>query len=200
MATTLQARRLTEAHRLAQARIGVQTVAAMAAIWPLLDPGDIDATLRRWLTAAVPIIQAQRATSARLAADYLATFKALELGTARIPTALAGSASVEALTTSLLVTGPYRLRKALSIATPLERASSLAEASSSASSMRWALNAGRDTIIKTVEADPRAKGYVRVTSGNACAFCEDLAGKELTTDEAFPAHDGCACSAEPLFT
>lgn len=202
VAATAQGRQLTEAHRLAQVALGAQTVKAMRAIWPLLDPTAIDATVERWLTAAIPIVTAQRASSARLAGNYLATFKALEVRTAQLPLVLDDAPVVEAVTTSLLVTGPHRLRKALSISTPLIHALSTAEAGSSAAAMRHVLNGGRSTITGTVAADPRAAGWARVTSGAACEFCSMLEGRGAVYSEGtvdFEAHDGCACTAEPVF-
>lgn len=193
-----QATALTEAHRLAQARIGARTVQAMAGIWPLLDPRSIDASLSRWLRAALPVIQAQRATSARVAANYFQAFKAIELGTAQAPIVLAGAANNDALVTSLLVTGPYRLKQAMSVGVPLLNALSNAEASSAAAGMRITLNGGRETLTATAAADPQAKSWIRVASGSACAFCTELAG-EPTVEDTFQAHDGCTCTAEPVF-
>src|SRR5690606_32476541 len=64
VAATLQARRLTEAHRLAQARTGAQAVAALRSIWQLLDPEDLDGTVGRWLQAAIPVVAQMRTLSA----------------------------------------------------------------------------------------------------------------------------------------
>lgn len=203
MAATTAGGRLTEAHRLAQARLGARTVNAMRAVWPLLDAQAIDATVERWLTAAVPVIRDHRATSSRLAANYTTTFKAIELGgVTSTPTVLAEAVPVEAVTTSLLVTGPYRLRKALARATPLVQALSTAEAESAAAAMRHALNGGRDTIIQTANADRQALGWARAASGRACAFCALLASRgpvysKNTVD--FRAHDHCSCSAAPVY-
>jgi hypothetical protein len=74
-------RRLTDAHRTAQARISAATVARLHQVWPLLDVKDLDATTARWLTAALPIIEQARSTSAALAAVYLRQFRTLETGT-----------------------------------------------------------------------------------------------------------------------
>lgn len=197
---SLAARRLTEAHRLTQVRLGAQTVQRLRAVWPMLDPNKLDATFQRWLVAALPIIEAQRATSTRLASAYLTTFKTIETGGGpRVPIVKSGSASLEAVTTSLLVTGPLSIKNAMSRGVDLSRAVDIAEAASSASGMRYALDGGRETILETVRADPEAKGFVRVASGNACNFCEDLAGQELPDDEAFQAHDGCSCTSEPVY-
>lgn len=198
---TYQGRRITEAHRLAQHRLGIQTIARLRMVFPLLDPQALDATFQRWLTAAVPIIQLQRETSSRLAANYLAAFKLLETGAPLATTpVVADPASTPALSTSLLVTGPISIRKAMIRGVPLARAVSVAEAASSAAAMRHVLNGGRETITKTVDADPDGAGWQRVTSGKPCSFCSMLADRGTAPPSAdIQCHDGCSCTAEPVW-
>lgn len=205
MAAVTAARRLTEAHRVAQARLGAQTILSMRRIWPLLDIENLDATFDQWLATAEPLIQAQRSTSATLAANYTTAFRTLELGVeaGSVTAALAPPVETALVQTSLLVTGPYRLRSALGRGVPLATAVSNAEASAAAAAMRHVLNGGRDTIIGTVDEDRRALGWSRVTSGRACAFCAMLASRgaaykgEGTAD--FKPHDHCSCVPEPIY-
>lgn len=204
MAATIEARRLTEAHRLAQARLGAQTVAAVLAAWPLLDLDNLDGSLAGWLRVVAPVVQAQRRTSARLAANYLTTFRALELGVdvgPIVPT-LAETVDTKTLTTSLLVTGPVAVKAALARRVTLAQAADIARSRSSAAAMRHALGGGRDTIAGTVGGDRRALGWARATSGKTCHFCAMLAGRGPVYSEqtvGFEAHDGCACTAEPVY-
>lgn len=201
MAATTAGGRLTEAHRLAQARLGARTVNAMRTIWPLLDPADLDDSYERWLKAAAPVIRANRSTSARLAANYVSTFKTLEIGAAA-PVVLAESVASKSLATSLLVTGPVQIKRALANGVTLAKAVSIAEATSAASAMRHALNGGRETIVEMVRADRQALGWARAASGRACAFCAMLAsrGPVYGEDRAdFKAHDHCSCTAEPVY-
>lgn len=202
MASTLLASRLTEAHRVAQLRLGVLTVDQMRTIWPLLDPADLDGTFARWLRAATPVIGRQRATSSRLSANYLTTFRRLELGPdvePIVPT-LSEVVATKQLATSLLVTGPISIKRAMTRSVPLERALDVANGTSAAAGMRLALDGGRDTLMKTIDNDPRAGRWSRVTSGNACDFCELLAerGAVYASDTVdFEAHDHCSCMPEP---
>lgn len=202
MAVTVGAARLTEAHRVAQARIGAATVVRMRAVWPLLDPSDIDGTVVRWLNAATPIIEAQRIHSTRLAETYLSTFKSIETG-GTVDTIPAAPAPLEQIHTSLTVTGPYQVRHASALGTPLVQALLTAEAAAAAAALRHALNGGRDTILGTVAADPEAIGWARVARGRCCAFCAMLASRgPVYTSEGsadFHAHDSCACAAEPVY-
>jgi hypothetical protein len=137
-----------------------------------------------------------------LAADYLRTFRALELGSIERITPVLGTLDPVAVTTSLIVTGPVRVKNAAAKGLDLAAAMERAAASSAAAGMRHALAGGRDTIDETVKADPKAIGWARVTSGKACEFCSMLAdrGAVYGDDTAhFDAHDGCSCTAEPAY-
>jgi hypothetical protein len=198
---TLLARQLTEAHRLAQVRLGAQTAALVAATFPLLNPDDLTGSFPTWLQVVSPIVQAQRAKSSGLAAGYLSTFRTLELGEDFDPI-LAGDVADEALATSMLVTGPIAIRSRLGAGFDLARTLDMSMAGAAAAGMRHALNGGRETIVETVRADHRARGYERVTSGAACDFCEELAGRGAVYSEDsadFESHDHCSCSAEPVY-
>lgn len=205
MAATVEARRLSEAHRLAQAQLGAETVRMVLASWRLLNLDDLDASFEDWLRVLVPIIRSQRRTSATLAANYVQTFRALELGLAgaTLSPVLADSLPLEQLATSLLVTGPASIRSNLARKVPLERALAVAQRASAGAAMRHALNGGRDTIVRTVDADERALGWGRSTSGSPCSFCAMLVARgpvyrgRGTAD--FRAHDNCSCSAEPVY-
>lgn len=204
MAATVLGARLTDLQRVAQLRLAAQTISQMRAAWALLDPDELDATFERWLRVAVPVVQSNRAMSTRLAAAYLAAFRRVELGTIEgLSVALAPPAEVKAVTTSLLITGPWSIRKALGQGVDLGRAVDVAEARSSAAAMRHALNGGRATIVDTVAADRQALGWARVASGNACAFCAMVAsrGPEFKSEgsASFEPHDGCKCGAEPVY-
>lgn len=195
------ASRLTLTHKAAQARVGSRTVSLLRPVWRMLDGSRLDDTAEAWLRTATAIIQDQRLVSARLAAAYLDAQKkqALGVGARAI---LADAAPLQALSTSLLVTGPISIKSAVARGVPLERAMSVAEARSSAAAMRHALNGGRETITGTLREDPQALGWERVTSGNPCDFCDMLAGRGAvySADSAdFQCHDGCLCTAEPVY-
>lgn len=202
MASTAAGRRLTEAHRLAQARVGVGTVLLMRSIWPLLDLTALDATTERWLSAAEPIINTQRRRSAALAGDYYRSFRAIEAGSADVDVILEGPVDPAAVRTSLRVTGPVSIKQQMLAGLTLARASDISQATSAGAAMRHALNAGRDTLANTIVADEAAIGWARVTSGSPCWFCAMLAsrGPVYSADSVdFEAHDNCSCSIEPVF-
>lgn len=202
MASTAEATRLTQAHRRAQVAIGDQTITSLRNVWPTLDLSNLDGTFDAWLAKAAPIIRAHRAVSARVAGNYYQLFRAFELGQAATPIVptLVEMVPAEKLATSLRVTGPISLKANIGRGMPLEQAARIADEGSAAAGMRHALDGGRQTLMQTIKADPRAQRWERVTSGNGCDFCQMLADrgavyKEDTVD--FEAHDHCTCSAEP---
>ena len=204
MARTPRGRRLTEAHRLAQARLGAATVRDLGTVWPLLDPADLDGTFDRWLRAVSPVVGRQRAASTTLAANYLAQLRAAELAgdIKPFPAIRARPVPTDQLAASMLVTGPASIRSSLARGVPFERAVDTAQANTSRAGMRHALGGGRETVLETVKADKRAGGWARATSGDPCAFCAMLASRgpvysEDTVD--FQSHDGCSCQAEPVY-
>lgn len=192
---------LAQAHRLAQQRVGIATVAHMLKLWPLLDPNDLNGSFDRWVSAVTPLVQRQRSQSSRLAANYYSLDRQMRVGSPFVPV-LAETAPDEQIATSMLVTGPVSMRSNLGRGMLLAKAADIAMARSAGAAMRHALNGGRETITRTIQADHRARGYERVTSGAACDFCEMLADRGEVYDEEsadFEAHDHCSCSAEPVF-
>jgi len=203
MASSVVAARITEAHRVQQARVGAQMVLQMQQIWPLLDPTNLDGSFDRWFGTARPLIAANQAESSRIAANYLRVFKQVEMaGGSAAPISLAERLAAEQAATSLLVTGPVRIKNAMSVGVPLAQAAETAMATSSASAMRLALDGGRTTLMRSIAKDKQAVRWSRVTSAKPCSFCAMLAGRGAVYKSdtvQFEAHDHCMCSAEPAY-
>jgi hypothetical protein len=199
---TAVASRLTETHRLAQARIGASTAGEMLAAFSILDPTRLDESFPDWLRVALALIERQHTASAQLSAAYLSAFRLAELGPDPTFAPTIARLDTAAAATSLLVTGPVSIKRAMVRGIDIDQAVENAAVASARAGHRHALTGGRDTIQETIKRDPRALGYRRVTSGSACKFCQMLADrgavyKATTVD--FPAHDGCSCSSEPVY-
>ncbi|MEN6304499.1 MAG: hypothetical protein ABFD96_17325 [Armatimonadia bacterium] len=204
MAITLAGRRLTQAHSRSQAQIRAATLQQLARVWPTLDVARLDATAPGFITAASSIILGGRALSARAAALYLEQFRLAEGVQGRAPIVLdrPTSAVRQAISTSLLVTGPVAIKRAAAQGKYGQAVISSALALVSASAARHVQAGGWDTIQQTVQNDQQALGWARAASGTACAFCAMLASRgpvyrEETAD--FEAHDGCGCGIEPVY-
>lgn len=207
MAATAEGARLTEAHRIAQARIGAQTVVRIRASWGLLDPNDLTGSTGLWLNAAMPIVQAQHQVSSRLAAGYVRAFREIEHGdTVGFSPVMSAGPDPDAVRTSLTVTGPVTIRSRMTQG--LAAAVDIAQATSAAAAMRHALDGGRRTVLDSIDSDPAALGYMRTTRFGACAFCALLASRgpvykskrsALITHSGERYHDNCQCGAEPVY-
>lgn len=194
-------RQLTEAHRLAQNQLGARLIARLAVLWRLLDPGDPHGTFADWLLAVTPVVAEFRRQSSDLAAAYLDTLRTIAVGEPGT-IVLAEPLETGPLATSLMVTGPAAIERAVKAERPFAMAIEHAQARTSGVGMRHALNGGRETVIRTVGSDSKAKGWARGTSGAACAFCAMLAsrGPVYTRGSVdFHSHDSCQCVAVPLF-
>lgn len=200
MARSADAARLTEAHRLAQVRLGGLAAAHVADLWRLVDPTDLDGSTPTYLRAVTSYVTQQYETSARTAANYYAAFRSAEVGMSPYAAVVspADDLSTEALVTSLVVTGPARTKAAMRRGLPVDRAAELGQYGAAGAAMRHSLMGGRETLLANIRADRRASGFQRVTSGNACSFCEDLSSQSFGEGADFEAHDHCSCSAEPV--
>lgn len=167
----------------------------------MIDPTDLDGTFAAWAAVAGSTIEAHRARSARLAANYYAAFRTLEVGArvGRVDPRLALDLSTRRAATSLSVTGRVMVKSAMSRGVDLTAAAELGEASSARAAARLALEGGRQTIVDTAAEDPAAQGIARACSSTACDYCAGLAGVIFRDDEAasFDAHDSCHCGPEP---
>src|SRR5690606_4035773 len=184
MALTIEAAAATEAHRLAQARIGTATARGLLRTWRLLDPFNLDGTVGSWLDAATSVVTAGHTRSVAEAISYLRSFRVAELvglgdlagaGAAFDP--VAAALNLDARRTSLLVTRPVAIKAGTRRGLSGDRLVAEARAASARAGMRHALNGGRDTIIESVKADSKAQGWARATSGRPCAFCAMLASR-----------------------
>lgn len=197
MAATIEGRRLTEAHRLAQVRLKTATVALMLRLAPMLasDP-------QRWTATALVLLAPLRERSAMLAANYVIRFREVEVGD---PTDVVRATALpaEVVARSLAFTGVVRLRQHLARDVPMDLALRRAAATSAAAGSRHVLNGGRETVIGATQQDNEARGWQRVTDGDPCFFCAMLASRGATyrSEESggFEAHDGCGCAAEPVY-
>lgn len=204
MAATVEAAQLTERHRLAQARLAAAVIFQSVAAWQVLDPARLDETTPDWLRLMVPLVAAHRRSSAVLAGRYLEQFRAHELGfeTPPFPVILGDAVDTTAVTTSLVVTGPVRIKSSMTAGLQLTRAVDTAQAASAQAAMRHVLDGGRSTVTATTHADRRALGWARVVSGRPCSFCAMLAGRGpvyKAETARFDAHDHCSCASEPVY-
>ena len=188
---------ITEQHRQAQLMLRARVLRDLTRLWPAMDWTDLDRTYPAWATAVAALVDRHRATSAGLAAAYLRAFRTANGVPGAPPIVLAPPVERDRLDTSLRVTAVYATKAAATRGVPADAAMATAFTRSAGAISRLVLDGGRDTITASVDADRRAVAWDRVTDSNPCDFCRDLASGPSTSG--FPAHDGCGCSAEPVY-
>lgn len=190
----------TRAHRTQTLALRAQTIRDLQRIWPTLDFDRLDATFPTWLAAALAIVQRDRTRAAGLGSLYVrASRDAAEVpGPATVQ--LAQRADPGLVSTSLYVTSVIAVKRAMTAGRLPREAMASAFTLSSGAASRHVLDAARETVRASVEADPRGRGWTRVASGRACDFCTGLAdGSVLPGSVPLARHDSCACSAQPVY-
>jgi hypothetical protein len=193
---------LTEQHRQMQLAIRTRALSDFARIWPLWQTTD-QATFPALVRAAQPLVQHYSGLSAAAAVSYYEAFRGAEHITGAATPRIAAATPEDLIQTSLYVTGENAARAALQAGKRHEEVRATALVRTSGALARHVLDGGRNSIIESVRADPRALGWARVTDGNPCYFCLTLASRgavykdETTAD--FQAHDHCGCVAMPVY-
>lgn len=201
MADTQAQVALTEQHRQAQLQIRARALRDFATIWPIWK-GD-EQSFVDFIAAIQTLVGVYRQISAAAAAAYYQAFRqAAEAKGVSVPV-FAGAVPPAQIAASLYVTGRDGLRTALAGGQSVEAARGTTFVRTSGAVTRHILDAGRQTIIDSVQADKQALGWARITDGNPCYFCLTLAsrGAVYKSEEtaSFEAHDHCACTVMAVY-
>lgn len=203
MARTPLGNELTASHRRTQQQIAALVLRRLLQLWPALDPARLDETSPALLAAVLDLVRGGHALSARAAASYYAAYRLAEGIAGAPPAVTAPAVDVDAVRTSLLVTGPVGIKQATARGVTVRQATANALVRLSGAATRHVQAGGRGVVIESVNQDQAALGWARVASATGCAFCLMLASRgpayksEGTAD--FTAHDHCNCGAEPAF-
>lgn len=229
MAATQLGRRLTEDHRLRQLAIRSAFLRDLLRLFGLLDPVRLDQSVEPWLTATVPLVVQARARSERASAAYFTQFWQAETGapvTVEVESPRISAPQRQAITSSLLVTGPVEIKRRSAAGESPGRAKASAAVTVSGAASRHVLNGGRAILLETAgrqaEAARKPFGWARVTDGDPCWFCAMMAsrgyvfrsrasagegrerskrtGEQFIGDGQAKFHDHCGCTIEPSFT
>ena len=184
---TAQYRRSNEALRALVAR-------QLLAVWPTLEPADLDESFPAWLQLVAVIVGRGRVAASSLAGGYLSQFGE---DSPAAPDDLPPAQFARAAQGSVI-----SAKQAIGAGKTVEEAMQIAYVRSLGEASKLVLDAGRSTIINTTAASEKFSGWRRVTAGSSCAFCRMLAGRgAVYRDEArshFASHPHCMCSVEPV--
>lgn len=194
---------LTERHRQAQLQLRAHVLHDFTLIWPLWTTINDDNSFAQLVAATLALVSGYFRLSAATAATYYQAFRTAEHVPGRATPTLATAIAEQQITTSLYVTGQVAARKALAAGQTPEQARQTALTRMSGAITRLVLDGGRQTLLGSVQADPQALGWARVTDGNPCYFCLMLASRgavyKSEQTASFEAHDHCGCSAVPVY-
>ncbi|MFD6638321.1 hypothetical protein ACFWDN_21170 [Micromonospora chalcea] len=195
-----------EYRRLQSTLSGEAAAQVTVAYQTLLNPFDLDRTFPLYAEVVAQIIESARRSAAALAgAFYVAHREASRVLGEVPPIAYAGQLPEARLSTSLLVTGPVRVKFLTSKGATPAQAAAQARAATARATVRHVTDAGRDTIRDTSRRDRVALGFARVTDGDPCYFCAMLASRGPVYESAEtagaddPYHDGCGCVPAPVY-
>lgn len=203
MASTTLGAQLTELQYRQQVALRAGVMADTLRLTPALDLSSIDAITATWdpfEQAASTLVDARYGNSSGIAARYFEMFRSAEGIPGNAAALLADPLPEEQVVTSLRVTGLYQARNQLALQAPNVEQNTIVRLLGSIT--RMVGDGGRNTLQRSVNADSRALGYARVTSGRACGFCSLLASRgpvyksETVT---FRSHDHCSCTSEPTY-
>lgn len=193
---------LTQRHRAQQLLLRRATQQQVANAWPALEWADLDGTYPRLAVQLAAVVKVNRQTSSGLSAAYVREMRRQAKVAGSFAPDLAPSLVVDQFQASLHSTSVAHAKAAASRGVLPEVAMRNALTEASGAMARLVLEAGRNTIVQTVQRDAHASGWQRVLGGAGCDFCQMLAGRgdvyrEETVD--FEAHDHCGCTAEPIY-
>lgn len=203
MAVTELGTQLTQLHYRQQVALRAKVLQDVLKLWPAVDVSSIDAVTTTWPAfeqALLTLVQARYGNSSGLAARYFEMFRAVEGVPGTATALLADPLADEQVITSIRVTGLYEARRQLALNVDNVSNSTLVRLLGAVG--RLVGDGGRNTVERSVNADSKALGYARVTSGRACSFCALLASRGPVYKDStvkFRSHDHCSCASEPVF-
>lgn len=203
MLTTLEGQRAFEAGRLEQIAIARAVQRQSAVLWRVMRFADLDASAQMWALAQLQAVLAGREASAASARRWYNRVRLAEVGEALpAPAPTPTTGVVRQVATSLRVTGPVRVKQAISAGADPATAMRTGATAVTRATQRLVLDGGRDTTLDLMQADPLVTYYQRVAAPTACNFCRMLAerGAVYTLESgSFRSHDGCGCTIQAVF-
>lgn len=191
---------LTSQYRAQNLALRAQTIRDLQRIWPALQYGDLLRTYDAWFAGAQALIARDATRAAGLASLYLRAHR-LANGVPGEPAIKLAALPAAKTDAAMRVTTLVAIKRSTLAGKTAELAMRDSFVQMIGAATRLVLDVGRDTVRQTTIADPRTRGWERVTSGG-CNFCTMLAGRGAVYTEAsvdFASHDHCACSAQPVY-
>jgi hypothetical protein len=203
MALTTVGADLTTAHRAAQLAVRARNLQGLVSLWRAVDPTRLADTIDVFVQAAVLLAGQGSDESAATAARYFELFRTAEGVGGSATAAVAGRLPAVTMANDIRGAALKGIIDGRKAGMTVEAASHNGLIRVIGTMSKLVLGGGRRTIIGGIDADRRALGWTRVTSGSPCAFCAMLSsrGPAYKTEKSadFQPHDHCACTPEPIY-
>lgn len=194
---------LARKHMQQQVRDVARLQVILAELWDrTMDPADIDGSFVRFQAQASAVIKAGRRSGELTAQDYYDAAKVLAGYDKPAPDVDFQPTETRANRAALHATSVATAKKAIARGTPADQALDAAKAAMLRSAKRRILEAPRRRLIRLATDDGDSRGWARVSDGKPCHWCAMLLSRGpvyTQTTVHFDAHDGCGCSAKPVF-
>lgn len=191
---------LTQVHRRQQLALRKVTLEEMRRLWPALQWEDLDGTYASLAAVIAEMVAKYRRNSAGLAAAYLRAYRVASGLDGDVKIVIPQPLNVEQFDATLHSLTVAAAKASAGQSIPADVAMGNALTRSSGAMARLVLDAGRETVTRTIQTDERATGWRRVLGGGGCDFCKQLAGRVYPRDNAdFNAHGKCGCTSEPVY-
>ena len=187
-----------------QAFLAAASIRDVLAVWSQLNLRDVRSSWPPLRTALASLIRDRFGQSALMGQVYYGQARQAA-GVLSVPPVINLPPPPEPLIQATLdSTGPYSLLGRIKTGQQVPQASENTGVQMSGAAQRLISNGARQAVLQSVDADAKAVGWMRVTSGNPCAFCAMLASRGAvyrSEDSAgFEAHSACCCVAAPVFS
>ena len=194
---------LARLHMADQVRGSALVEASLAVTFDqLMDPEDVDGSFPGFLRSALELISVGREKGIAKAAHYYGAMKLLSGLTLGVPEIVQPTLDTVKLAKTLLFTGPVLIKTKLLNGADITQAMGDAKAATLRAAKKGVLSGGRQHLIDLAKADPDSHHWARVSDDDPCYFCAMLVSRGPVYAENtayFQAHDGCGCSARPVF-
>lgn len=203
MARDLGLELMARDHMARQVRDVEQLQVLLDALWRrTMDPADIEGSFQRFAAGADALIKASRSRGELSAQQYYEAVRAYSGYLDDLPTVAEQPGQSRANRAALHATSVAKAKTAIANGTPPVEALDLARAAMLAAAKRRVLDAPRKRLIALTDSDPASRRWARVSDGKPCSFCAMLVSRGpvySSLSGKFDAHDGCGCSARPVF-
>jgi hypothetical protein len=203
MALTTAGAALTTAHRAQQLALRARSIQGLVSLWRGVDPTRLGDTIDVFTQAAALLAQRGHSDSADIASRYFESFRTAERVSGRAAAVIARPPAATIVTNDLRGAALKGIIDGRRAGMTVDAAGRNGLVRVVGAFTKLVLGGGRMTVIGSIQADRKALGWTRVTSGEPCAFCRMLSGRgpayktEKSAD--FQPHDHCACTPEPIY-